>query len=525
MNDLIQTDVLIVGSGIAGGIAALELADTGVHVTVLTRSHDPRNSNTNWAQGGIIYRGKADQDSAAMLKKDIHQAGVHYCNPKAVDILCEEGPDLVQDWLMCRLHVPFDRETDGQVQLVREGGHSTPRIVHTADATGAAIEQGIIAAIKQHPNIHLMPGYTAIDLLTPAHHSLNRLEIYQPQSCLGVYALHRESAQVHRILAKRTVLATGGLGQIYLYTTNPKGSRGDGVAMAYRAGARVINAEFVQFHPTAFVKQGAPRFLITEAVRGEGARLCHADGKPFMQHYSQEWKDLAPRDVVSRSIHKEMLLHGVPNVYLDFRSYIDTERIHQHFPTIVQFCQEHGVDVTKELVPVAPAAHYFCGGVWVDQFGCTTINNLYAVGEVSCTGLHGANRLASTSLLEGLVWGVRAARHINQQIPNDHAPVAENIPPWLSSGQAEPDPALITQDMSVIQHMMWNYVGLSRSTARLQRALDELRHLESQIEGFYRTSTVTDELIGLRNAVRTAIIVTMSAWENKTSAGCHYRED
>ncbi|NJM42776.1 MAG: L-aspartate oxidase [Anaerolineae bacterium] len=523
MNQFLSTDVLIIGCGIAGGTAALHLADAGVSVTVITRSHDPSNTNTNWAQGGIIYKG--EDDTPSLLAEDIQHAGAGYCNPRAVQILAEEGPGLVKEVLIDQLGVAFDHNGDGDVSLALEGGHSLPRIVHAADATGAEIERAIMVAIKRHPRIHLIPAHVAVDLLTPDHHSLDRLQMYEPKSCVGAYVLNRDSGEVLRVLAKRTILATGGLGQIFLYTTNPKGARGDGVAMAYRAGARVINSEFVQFHPTAFVKQGAPRFLITEAVRGDGGRLCHADGAPFMQKYEPQWKDLAPRDVVSRCIYFEMLDKGEPNVFLDLRSYIKPERIKHHFPNLYKACLQHDIDMTTELVPVAPAAHYFCGGVWVDERGLTTVDKLYAVGEVSCTGLHGANRLASTSLLEGLVWGVRAAKHIQERLSSDAAPKPETIPAWVDSGAKPPDPALIAQDMISIQHMMWNYVGLVRSTARLERALSELRHLETEIEGFYRNSKVTDELIGLRNAVRTAVIVAMAAWENKSSVGCHYREN
>ncbi len=294
--------------------------------------------------------------------------------------------------------------------------------------------------------------------------------------------------------------------------------------MAFRAGAHVINAEFIQFHPTTFFNRSGPRFLISEAVRGDGARLVHADGKPFMQNYQPEWKDLAPRDIVARSIHLEMLHNSVPHVYLDLRSYISPERILSHFPNIVASCRSYGVDPLKDLVPVAPGAHYFCGGVWVDEWGRTTIDRLYAVGEVSCTGLHGANRLASTSLLEGLLWGWRAGQHILSRLKEDSAPNPDDIPAWQGTEPYDPDPALVTQDLSVIQHMMWNYVGLVRTTRRLNRALRELRQLEIEIERFYRATRVTDELIGLRNAVRCAIIVTEAAWENKTSMGCHFRE-
>ena len=522
MDELIQTEVLVLGTGIAGATTALRLAQAGIDVTLVTRAEDATDTNTDWAQGGIIFRGEGD--SPAQLAEDILRAGAGHSNPKAVNILAAEGPELVQQVLIERCGVPFDRRADGSLALALEGGHSLPRIAHTTDATGHSIQAGLLGAISQHPNIHLLTGFTAIDLLTPAHHARNRLAVYDPQSCMGAYLLNRQSGEVCRALAKRTVLATGGLGQIFLHTSNPPGSRGDGLAMAYRAGARVINAEFIQFHPTTFYHRNAPRFLISEAVRGEGARLVHADGQPFMQRYDPEWKDLAPRDVVARGIHREMLSKGVPSVFLDLRSYIPVEKIQAHFPNIIQSCLEYGIDPRHDLVPVAPAAHYSCGGVWVDECGQTTIERLYGVGEVSCTGLHGANRLASTSLLEGLVWGWRAAQHIQSRLPDDPPIEPDNIPPWEDVGLRLPDPALIAQDFSVIQHMMWNYVGLVRTTNRLDRALRELRDLETEIERFYRVSRVTDELIGLRNAVRSAVIVAAAAWENKISLGCHYRE-
>jgi L-aspartate oxidase len=522
MSELIQTDVLIIGCGIGGGTAALKLAQAGIRVALLTRAKDPHSSNTAWAQGGIIYKGKGDTPD--MLVEDIQRAGGNMCNPAAARILAEEGPGLVEQVLIDQLKVPFDMH-DGEISLALEGGHGMPRIIHAADATGEAIEKCLIEALKREPNITLLRNSTAVDLITPNHHSTNPFARYAPTTCVGAYVLDGDTGEVRRVLAKRTILATGGLGQIYLYSTNPHGARGDGLAMAYRAGARVLNCEFVQFHPTTFVKQGAQRFLITEAVRGDGGRLCHADGVPFMDKYDAQWKDLAPRDKVSRSIYAEMLEHGVPHVYLDFKSYIKPERIKEHFPNIYAACQKHGVDPATELVPVAPAAHYFCGGVWVDAHGSTTVGNLYAVGEVSCTGLHGANRLASTSLLEGLVWGARAARHIVMHLPADNAPPESEIPAWQNGTHELPDPALIAQDMSVVQNMMWNYVGLVRNRHRLARALSELRHLESEIERFYRVSAVTDELLGLRNAVRSAVIVAQAAWENKHSIGCHYREN
>ena len=522
MHECLPSEVLVIGCGIAGGAAALELAEAGLEVTVVTRAREPGESNTYYAQGGIIYQGK--EDPAALLVSDLTRAGAGHCNPRAVNILAEEGPDLVRRILMERIGVRFDRGQDGELSLALEGGHSVPRIAHAADATGKAIEDALLRVLRSHPKVTLLTGCTAIDLLTPSHHSVDRKVVYDPQSCVGAYVLDQTGGTVVRCLARHTVLATGGLGQIFLFTTNPSGARGDGVAMAYRAGARVINMEFIQFHPTTFYHRQAPSFLISEAVRGEGARLVDSGGEPFMQKYDPEWKDLAPRDVVARGIHQEMLHRGVPNVYLDLRSYIPERRIREHFPNIYETCLAYGVDITRDLVPVVPGAHYSCGGVWVDEWGRTTIDRLYAVGEVACTGVHGANRLASASLLEGLVWGRRAAKHIERHRGDTPTPDPNDIPRWRDLNLVPADPALIHQDMSTIRQMMWNYVGLVRNAPRLERALRELRHLETEIEQFYRSTLLTDGVIGLRNAVRTAVIVAAAAWENRVSMGCHYRE-
>ncbi|MBN1995764.1 MAG: L-aspartate oxidase [Anaerolineae bacterium] len=521
-NDYIETEVLIIGCGIAGGTAALQLADAGVQVTVATRTWKPLETNTYYAQGGIIYRG-AD-DSPELLIEDLNRAGAGHCNPEAVAILAQEGPDLVRQILIDKVNVPFDRTSDGELAMIREGSHSAARILHATDATGRAIELELLKILTKHPRVTFLTGHTAVDLLTPAHHSRNRLAIYEPHSCVGAYVLDQAREKVIRCLAQKTILATGGLGQIFLRSTNPSGARGDGLAMAYRAGARVINCEFVQFHPTTFYRPPAPHFLISEAVRGAGARLVDENGEPFMQKYDPEWKDLAPRDVVSRSMHQEMLERDVHNLYLDLRSYIPVDKIQEKFPNIYESCLAQGVDITRDLVPVVPAAHYFGGGVWTDKWGQSTINNLYAVGEVACTGVHGANRLASASLLEGVTWGYRAAqRIIERKLGRQAPPDLADIPPWQDTGLDPPDPALISQDMTAIKNIMWNYVGLVRTTPRLKRAMSELRHLEVEIENFYRASRLTDGLVGLRNAVRAAIIVTTAAWENKRSMGCHYR--
>lgn len=522
MKEYVETEVLIIGCGIAGATAALELADEGLKVVVVTSADDPRESNTFYAQGGIIYHGQ--DDGPELLAEDITRAGDDHCNPTAVDILAREGPQRVKEILLDRLGVAFDRADDGRLSLAREGGHSIPRIVHVADCTGKAIETALVEALTSHPGIELLTGHTAVDLLTPAHHALDRHLIYAPPSCVGAYLFERSTGLVRRCLARKTILATGGLGQIFLRTSNPVGARGDGFAMASNAGARMINMEFMQFHPTTFHHEGAPNLLITEAVRGAGGRLVLATGEPFMQRYSSEWKDLAPRDVVARSIHREMLSRGLSHVYLDLRSYIPQDEILHHFPTIRESCLAWGIDIATDLLPVVPAAHYACGGVWVDEWARTTLADLYAIGEVSCTGLHGANRLASTSLLEGLVWAKRAAVDILRD-PTRELPLDPNqIPSWQDAGLDDPDPALIRQDMSAIKQIMWNYVGLVRTTSRLSRALSELRHLETEILHFYRRSRLTEELIGLRHAIRTALLVAEAAWENKRSMGAHFRE-
>jgi L-aspartate oxidase len=522
MADL-RTSTLIIGCGIAGAAAALRLSDDpNHHVTIVTRATSPTDSNSRWAQGGIVTRGL--DDSPDLLIQDVLFAGAGVSSPQAARVLADEGPRLVQSVLIERCGVRFDVAEDGELIYGLEAAHSVRRIVHVGDKTGDAIIQQMLLTLGSRPNVTLLTRHTAVDLITFPHHSLDPLDAYAAYHCHGAYVLDRDAGVVERVIAAQTILATGGLGQIYRNTTNPKGSRGDGLAMAWRANVRVANCEYVQFHPTSLSVRGAPNLLISEAVRGEGAVLLTPDGRRFMEQYDPELLELAPRDVVARAIHAEMLEHGYENVLLDLASKHTAEWIHQRFPQVTESCLRYGIDPGTEPIPVVPAAHYFCGGVLVDEWGRTNFNGLYAIGEVSCTGLHGANRLASTSLLEGLVWGDRSARDIlanNQRDPI----VLSRVPEWIYLGDKEADPALIEGDMSTLRNLMWHYVGLIRNHDRLARAERELRHLYHEIEEFYRSYRLNDSLIGLRNAVQAARIITFSAMRNKVSRGTHFRDD
>jgi L-aspartate oxidase len=521
------TDVLIIGSGIAGASTALALARNPKRkIIMITREVDPSESNTRWAQGGIIGRGL--DDDADLLVEDILAAGAGASLPSAARILAEEGPALIREILIDTAGLEFDRDPQGVLEYGQEAAHSRRRILHVGDGTGKAIITGLMEAIRRKTNIELITRATAVDLITYPHHSRDPLDTYKPITCHGAYVFDRQGKAIHRTLAAATVLATGGLGRIFRNTTNPPGARGDGLAMAQRAGARIINTEYIQFHPTALSAPGAEGFLISEAVRGEGGLLLTPEGQRFMEKYSPEWKDLAPRDVVARAIHTEMEENGYSHVLLDIASRMPAEKIRRRFPNICAECLRVGLDITREPIPVVPAAHYSCGGVAVDAWGYNSIVNLYAVGEVSCTGLHGANRLASTSLLEGLVWGQRAARRIESILSAGHPPIPgrSEIPAWDESGLTQDsDSALIQGDMQTIQNIMWHYVGLVRSGDRLSRAIRELRHLQNEIETFYRQTKLSDGLIGLRNAAEVALMIAQAAHHNHTSLGSHFRID
>ncbi len=519
------TDVLIIGAGIAGASAALRLAkDPTRHIILITRETDPHESNSRYAQGGIIHRGRGD--SPALLVHDILEAGAGASLPQAAKILAEEGPPRLENLLFTEAGIRFDTPSSGDLAYGQEAAHSRRRILHVGDGTGRSIMEGLIQAIRRQTNIELITNATAVDLITYPHHSRNPLDTYAPVACYGAYVFDGAGKAIHRTLAKATLLATGGLGRLYRNTTNPPGARGDGLAMAHRAGARILNAEYIQFHPTALAVPGAEGFLISEAVRGEGGILLTPEGAPFMHKYDPQWKDLAPRDVVSRAIHSEMEAHGYSHVLLDIGSHMPAESLRARFPNIFAACARVGIDITREPIPVVPAAHYSCGGVAVNTWGETNIQNLYAVGEVACTGLHGANRLASTSLLEGLVYGERAAEHIQQRLAGSFLPQAQDIPAWDETNLTkECDPALVAGDMQTIQNVMWHYVGLIRSGDRLSRAIRELRHLQNEVESFYRKTKLSDGLIGLRKAVEAALIVGQAARPNRQSRGCHFRAD
>ncbi len=519
-----QTDILIIGSGIAGTTAALQLAeDAQREIVVITRTEEAIETNSRYAQGGIV--GLGIDDSAQILEEDVLQAGDGICYPPAVKVLAEEGPPLLHKFLIGEMGVEFDRDKSGSLVYGLEAAHSQRRILHVGDLTGQAIMQALTQALLQQPNIRTLTKHTAVDLLTFPHHARDPLAVYQPPVCKGAYVLNQDTREVEPILARQTILASGGIGQIFMNTSNPAGSRGDGVAMAYRAGAHVVNAEYVQFHPTALYMPGTTKFLISEAVRGEGGRLLTPAGEAFMERYSPEMQELASRDVVARAIYQEMLENDYPYVLLDIASHKSAKAIQERFPQIYARCLEMDIDITRRPIPVVPVAHYFCGGVLVDLWGRSSLGGLYAVGEVSCTGVHGANRLASTSLLEGLAWGTRAAQRIREQGGGELTSAGE-IPPWDDSALIyDADPTLVQGDMQAIRNLMWHYVGLVRSRYRLKRAVRELRHRWSAIEEFYRKTRLTDGLIGLRNSVQVALVIARAALRNPTSRGAHYRED
>ena len=542
---------LVIGTGIAGLSIAFSLASSGIKVLLVTKAADPADCNTSWAQGGIIYQGEGD--SAEKLVSDILRAGAGISNEDAVRFLAEEGPRVVKEVLLDDIHVPFTKNEEGELDLTQEGAHSVSRIIHAGDATGRAIEISLLNRVKAEPNITLVTEVTAIDLLTTFHHPADIQVRYRlTNQCVGAYLFDNRSGEVYTIFADYTILATGGIGQVYLHTTNTRNAIGDGVVMAQRAGARIMNAEYVQFHPTALADKKANHFLISEALRGEGARLRNQKGEYFMERYSPDLKDLAPRDIVARAIVEEMTRNKEEFVYLDLANYYNGHQpIEERFPNIRAACMEIGVDIARDPIPVVPAAHYFCGGVLVNNYGETTLGRLYSIGETSCSGVHGANRLASTSLLEGLTWGYYAAASIREKLesarnPNEgsahsvrrafsstlpgRGPVPDaiftSIPDWRPPGKENlEDPALILQDWTTIQHTMWNYVGIVRTYERLKRAVADMRQLGERLTKFYHEAVMSKSLVELFHGQQMAAIVANAAIRNPVSRGAHFRRE
>ena len=512
-NQSLQFDVIIVGSGGAGLSLALSLPEH-YRIAILAKSV-LTDASTYYAQGGVAA--VLDQsDSIQQHIDDTLIAGAHLCEKQAVEHTVEGGKPSV-DFLL-KHGVQFTLDEHEQLHLTREGGHSQRRIIHSADATGKAISTTLVQRIQEKQNIQIFENYVAIDLITK--HKLGHID--QENRALGLYALDEQSEQVITFLAPFTALACGGAMKAYLYTSNPDIATGDGIAMAYRAGCRVANMEFNQFHPTCLYHPQARSFLITEAMRGEGAYLRLPDGERFMLRFDER-AELAPRDIVARAIDYEIKRLGIRHVWLDITHQPETF-VKEHFPTLYERLLELGIDITKEMIPVVPAAHYTCGGVMVDDHSQTDITGLYAIGETSYTGLHGANRMASNSLLECFVYGMSAAEHIQTQFTNDFQ--APTVAAWDASQVENPDEdVVILQNWDELRQTMWNYVGIVRTTKRLERALNRIQMLKSEITEYYQDYHVSKNLIELRNLVLVSEMIVRCAMQRKESRGLHYTLD
>jgi len=507
MNSL-DFDVLIVGSGLAGLSAALHLAPTH-RVAVITK-RALTDGSSGWAQGGIAAV-MDPGDSFDAHVEDTLVAGAGLSDPRATRFVVEHAPESIA-WLR-RLGVPFSQEA-GQLHLTREGGHSARRIVHVTDATGAAVQQTLVEHVRRTPNIRVFERHMLVDLITSRR--IGQL----PQRCLGLYALDEHTDQVVTFRAPQTILATGGAGKVYLYTTNPDTATGDGIAAGWRAGCRVTNMEFIQFHPTCLYHPLVKSFLITEAVRGEGGRLLLPDGTRFMPQHDPR-AELAPRDIVARAIDFEMKKHGLDCVFLDI-SHQPAAFVREHFPNIHARCLELGIDITRQPIPVVPAAHYTCGGLHTDLAGRTDLPGLHAIGETAYTGLHGANRLASNSLVECMVFARAAAEDI-RRMPEPPVPA---LPAWDESRVTDPDESVvISHNWDELRRFMWDYVGIVRTNKRLERAAHRIRLLQQEIQEFYANFHVSRDLLELRNLVTVADLIVRSAQARHESRGLHFSRD
>ena len=517
-----KTDFLVVGSGIAGLTYALKVAKAcpDKQVLVITKTIADE-TNTKYAQGGIAGVTDFENDSFEKHIEDTLIAGDGLCNPKTVEIVVKEGPLRIQE--MIDWGAQFDKDEEGEYKRGREGGHSEFRILHHKDVTGREMERALLQTVSAQKNIEIIKHCFVVDILTQHHLGYLVTKSTPDIECYGIYALDMQENRIIKILSRITVFATGGNGQVYRTTTNPVIATGDGIGMVYRAKGRIENMEFIQFHPTALYQQGvSPSFLITEAVRGDGGILRNKNGEAFMEKYDSR-KDLAPRDIVARAIDSEMKKAGTEHVYLDCR-HMDMKKFMEHFPNIYSTCKSAGIDVAVQMIPVAPAAHYSCGGIKTDEWGHTSIRNLFAAGECASTGLHGANRLASNSLLEAMVFAHRCFLSSVERIKN--ISFREDIPDWNAEGTTAPgEMILITQSIKELQLLMSDYVGIVRTNIRLTRAIKRLDLLHEEIEALYETTLLSPQLCEVRNLITTGYLIVKGAQFRKESRGLHFNTD
>ena len=508
----LKYDFLVIGSGSAGLTYAIKAAQHGT-VGIITKKNRSE-ANTSYAQGGIASV-VAENDTFEKHVNDTLEAGAGLCDKKAVETIVREGPKMIDE--LIKLGADFTKE-NGQLHLGREGGHSENRIVHAADMTGREVERVLVETAAAHPNIDILEHHFALELITQ-HHLGNYITRYDHIQCYGAYVLDTDTSEVHRVLSKITVLATGGAGRVYLHSTNPPIATGDGIAMAHRAKARIANMEFIQFHPTSLYHPEADSFLISEAVRGHGGILRNQDMERFMHHYDRR-KELAPRDIVARAIDDQLKKRGDQYVYLDV-THLEADELISAFPNIYETCKGYGIDITLQPIPVVPAAHYICGGIVTDLNGQTSIENLFACGETAHTGVHGANRLASNSLLEAIVFADRAARKSTRHI--EEIDFEESVPEWDESGTINTEEwVLISHNEQELQQVMWDYVGIVRGNFRLDRAMRRIQLLHEEVEDFYTRTKVSVPLCQLRNMIGVASLIVRSAMKRKESRGLHY---